>query len=193
MESSCTLYIGPPGIIVAATRGDKPGRAGGRGVEGRGKRPTPRPARRGLALFVRGISNRLLTTDYRLLPFGFVLHDLPRDASRPWPKWLRFARSARRAQDGRQRAFLNPQSAIEELGLFRTLVPTKLGSFLQPPTGYRLPPFGFVSHHGSTAASCFQHQTLHFTLLLFIRLPLLPAVLHESAQKNGLCRLPKLP
>jgi hypothetical protein len=78
---------------------------------------------------------------------GFVLHISPlRGRSRPAklglfvqlapPKagWPRDSSSASIPQS----AIHNPQSAIEELGSFRTFDLTELGSFLQAPTGYCL-------------------------------------------------------
>jgi len=71
-----------------------------------------------------------------------------------------------------------------ELALFRTI-----GS--QPYSAIRNRDIGFVSHDRPAVASYFQHQTSHFQHLLFIRVPLIPAVLQESARKNGWRRPPK--
>ena len=62
--------------------------------------------------------------------------------------------------------------------------------FFCPPADRQI---GFVSHGRSTGASHFKHQPSHFRLLLFICLPLLPAVLHETCRKNGLRHPPKSP
>ncbi len=61
----------------------------------------------------------------------------------------------------------NPKSAIEKLALFRTIGP-------------RPSPTSNVKLHASNFSNS-------------IRLPLLPAVLQESARKNGLRRAPKSP
>ena len=80
-----------------------------------------------------------------------------------------------------------------KMGSLCTIGRPRPKSVPNPRSEIRNREIGFVSHDGSTAASCFRHQTSHFRLLLFIRVPLLPAVLQESVQKNGLRHLPRSP